>query len=84
MTKRLPLSEEGYSESSMAIAPDCKKVLPTPPIVRLKNKMGNDDPAMNMMQLKKKTTCAVAIIIQHFTCPAKKSVNGVPIAAPKL
>jgi len=38
----------------MAIEPDCRNVLPTPPMVRLKNKMGNDDPAMNMMQLKKK------------------------------
>ena len=82
MTKRLPRSEDGYSESSIAIAPDCRNVLPTPPMVRLKKRMGKDEPAMNMMQLKKKTTCAVAIIIQHLTCPARKSVSGVPMAAP--
>ena len=68
----------------MAMAPDCRNVLPTPPIVRLRKRIGNEEPAMNIMQLKKKTTCAVAIIIQHFTWPAKKSVNGVPIAAPAM
>lgn len=39
---------------------------------------------MNIMQLKKNTTCAVAIIIQHLTWPAKNNVRGVPMAAPKL
>mmetsp|Transcript_18374 Transcript_18374/g.42542 ORF Transcript_18374/g.42542 Transcript_18374/m.42542 type:complete len:204 (+) Transcript_18374:1986-2597(+) len=84
MTNLLPLSDAGNSVSSMAMDPECRNVAPTPPIVLERKRMGNEDPAMNITQLKKKTTCAVAIIIQHLTCPARKRVSGVPMAAPKL
>mmetsp|Transcript_43863 Transcript_43863/g.109864 ORF Transcript_43863/g.109864 Transcript_43863/m.109864 type:complete len:204 (-) Transcript_43863:20-631(-) len=84
MTNRLPLSEAGNSVSSMAIDPECRNVAPTPPMVLDRKRMGKEDPAMNITQLKKKTTWAVAIIIQHLTCPARNRVSGVPIAAPKL
>jgi hypothetical protein len=84
MTKRLPRSDGGNNESNIEIPADSRKVVPIPPIPRERNRIGNDDPVMNMTQLKKYTTMAVATIIQHFTCPAKNRVRGVPSAAPKL
>jgi hypothetical protein len=84
ITNRFPRSDGGNSESSIAMLPERRKVLPTPPMQRERKRIGNEDPAMNIMQLKKNTTNAVPIIIQHFTCPAKNKVSGVPMAPPKL